>query len=264
MLRHRPIVGIILIIAGPGIALAQPVPVPPGAGARASGAGGPVPPNMSCGQEYSPRWDNCIGLVRYPNGNVYQGEFHHGQRDGLGFIVINATGVSDQSNILSKEPSIYAGEFRADRLNGHGVWFTRAGAGYSGTFIDNLPQPDVAQKNCSGPPPAWSDCVAAVRYGNGNLYRGEFMHGQRDGLGMLVIEAMGSSDSQNIRMPATPAVYVGEFKDDRLDGRGMVFMRGAGFYGIFTDNILQTPSQTVGAPGPPSASSYPPITYAGR
>lgn len=229
--RHHLLMGVLFVVAGAGAALGQPVPLQPS-----------TLPNMSCGQQYSPQWDNCVGVVKYPNGNVYQGEFHHGQREGFGVIVINASGVSDHNNILSKEPSIYAGEFHDGRLNGHGVWFTKSGAGYSGTFIDNIPQSDVAKKNCSGPPPSWSNCVAVVRYGNGNLYRGEFMNGHREGIGMLVIMPMGTSDAQSIRMPVTPAIYVGEFKGDRLNGKGMVSMRGAGFYGTFTNNLFDASS----------------------
>lgn len=238
--RHLP-VAILAISTGLGVALAQPVPSPPGSEPNARRPEAAGLPNMSCGQVYSPRWDHCVGLARYPNGNVYRGEFHNGGREGFGFIVINAAGVSDRDNILSKEPSIYAGEFRDGRLNGRGVWFTRSGAGYSGTFVDNIPQSDVSQKNCSGPAPSWDHCVATVRYGNGNVYRGQFMHGQREGVGMLEIRAIGSSDASSIRMPA-PAVYVGEFKGDRLNGRGMVFMPGAGSYGTFTNNILTASS----------------------
>lgn len=77
-----------------------------------------------------------------------------------------------------------------------------------------------------------------MSYGNGNLYRGEFINGLRDGLGMLVIMATGTSDAQSIRMPMTPAIYVGAFKADHLNGKGAVVMGAGGFYGTFTDNIF--------------------------
>jgi hypothetical protein len=197
---------------------------------------------MRCGDAYSPQWDNCVGLARFENGNVYQGEFHHGLREGLGFIIVNATGVSDHNNICSNDgPAIYAGEFRNGRLNGHGVWFTKSGAGYSGTFIDNIPQSDVSQTNCRGAlSSSWSNCVAKISYENGNIYYGDFMYGRREGMGMLEIHETGTSDETSIRTPET-GVYVGEFRGDRLNGRGMIFMLGAGFYGTFTNNILNAP-----------------------
>jgi cyanophycinase len=195
--------------------------------------------NMNCGQAYSPNWDNCVGVVTYPNGNIYRGEFHHGMREGFGFILINAKGVSDQNSILSNEPAIYAGEFRGDRLNGRGIWITQLGTAYFGTYRDNIAQPGVARTTCTGTlTPSWSNCVATLQYENGNVYRGEFVNGQREGIGMIEIRATGTlPDATGIRTPV-PGVYVGEFKGDRLNGRGMIFMPGAGFYGKFTNNVF--------------------------
>ena len=221
-------------------ASAQPVPVSPGAKENTP-APASLLPNMSCVGESSSSWDNCIAAVRYPNGNIYRGEYRRGAREGFGFIVINAKGISDSRNILSNEQSIYAGEFRDGRLNGHGVWFTKSGAAYSGTFVNNIPQSDVSRKNCTGDQSSWSNCVAEVRYGNGNLYRGEFMHGQRQGIGMLEIHATGIPDERDIRT-SVPGVYVGEFKEDRLSGRGMIFIPGGGYYGHFKDNLFITAS----------------------
>jgi hypothetical protein len=118
--------GVLVVVCGLGLALAQPVPPPSGSDSRGR--------NMSCGAASSAQWDSCAGLASFPNGNIYRGEFHHGLREGFGFLIINARGVSDHDNILSDEPAIYAGEFRGGRLNGHGVWFTKSGTGYSGTF----------------------------------------------------------------------------------------------------------------------------------
>jgi hypothetical protein len=227
-------------------ALAQARTLP--AGSESSGPQPDVPgvPNMSCGDAYSPRWDNCVGLERFENGNIYRGEFHHGLREGLGFLIVNATGESDHNNIRfnngpirSNDGSpIYAGEFRGGLLNGHGVWFTKSGAGYSGTFIDNIAQSDVSQRNCSGAlSPSWSNCVARTSYEDGNVYYGEFMNGRREGIGMLEIHETGTSDETSIRTPAA-GYYVGEFSGDRLNGQGMIFMPGAGFYGTFTNNVL--------------------------
>ena len=219
---------------------------------------------MSCGDAYSPRWDNCVGLERFENGNIYRGEFHHGLREGLGFLIVNATGESDHNNIRfnngpirSNDGSpIYAGEFRGGLLNGHGVWFTKSGAGYSGTFIDNIAQSDVSHTNCSGAlSPSWSNCVARISYEDGNVYYGEYMHGRREGIGMLEIHETGTSDETSIRTPVA-GFYVGEFSGDRLNGQGMIFMPAAGFYGNAGTGSLSTSWQVIATPNARPEFSY--------
>jgi hypothetical protein len=201
-------------------------------------------PNMSCKGVDASKWDNCVGYKKFDNDNVYQGEFHHGLRDGLGFLMVNETGISDYTNVRSNDgqPAIYVGEFHSGRLTGHGVWFTKSGAGYSGTFVDNnIARSDVLHTSCtdSTPSPLWTNCVAKFSYENGNVYYGEVVDGHKDGIGMLEIHETGSSDRTTIRTPEA-GFYVGEFSGDRANGRGLIFMPGAGFYGTFTDNKLNT------------------------
>jgi hypothetical protein len=241
---QRALASIFLLVAETGVAAAQPVPVAPPGAATAPAFAEPGIPNMLCTPTDVRQWDNCVGALTYPNGNAYRGEFHHGMRDGIGAIAIKAKGVSTRDNILSNEPSLYIGQFRGNRLNGHGVWFTATGAAYAGTFVDNIPQSDVSQKNCHEPPsPAWTNCVATVRYGNGNVYRGEFVQGQREGVGMIEIQSTGTADDHNIRTPM-PGVYIGQFSGQRLNGHGLILMPSAAFFGHFTNNLFTAP------PGP--------------
>ena len=219
----------------------QPAPLPPRSESAGVRPDAPGVPNMSCKDSDTEQWDNCVGLAKFENGNIYRGEFHHGLREGLGFLVVNDTGASDYNDIRSNNgPAIYAGEFRGGRLNGRGVWFTKSGAGHSGTFIDNIAQSDASHTNCNGTlSPSWSNCVARISDRDGNVYYGEYIDGRREGIGMLEIHETGTSDETSFKTP-TAGVYVGEFRADRLNGRGMIFMPGAGFYGIFTNNILNT------------------------
>jgi hypothetical protein len=230
MLHRHGILAVLLIANGFGLAAAQPV--------RPPAFDEPGVPNNSCTQADFRQWDNCVGTHTYPNGNVYRGEFHHAMRQGFGVIAINAKGVSNENSILSNERSEYIGEFRGDRLNGRGVWFTASGAGYSGTFVNNIPQSDVSQRNCSGPPSsAWTNCVAMLRHPNGNVYRGEFMQGQRQGVGLIQINATDASDVKDIRT-ARPCTYIGEFTGGKPNGHGVIMMPDEGFDGLFADNII--------------------------
>jgi hypothetical protein len=82
-------------------------------------------------------------------------------------------------------------------------------------------------------------CDGAVyRLPNGNVYRGEFANGLSDGIGMLQVNAIGSSDSTQVRLPV-PGVYVGEFKGGKLSGQGAVSMSGAAYLGTFRDNTFK-------------------------
>jgi hypothetical protein len=203
-----------------------------------------------------------VGVVTDPNGNVYKGEYHHGKREGFGVIMINARGESNDQSIRAKEPSIYAGEFLGDRLNGHGIWFTAGGAGYSGTYVNNLPQSDVTQKNCTGRRSReWTNCVAKILHPNGNIFRGEFVLGLREGIGLLEIHARGASNAHQVRT-LTPGVYVGEFRGDHLNGRGVIATPSVSYYGTFTDNILTgvAPSARQRPGMAPAATIAPPMT----
>lgn len=103
---------------------------------------------MSCPGDYSPSFDKCFATLRYENGFIYGPELHHGMREGLGFLIVphvsdrdilsnklgdltrddgveqNSTQTFPQITITGKRGlPFYAGEFRGDKLNGHGVWW---------------------------------------------------------------------------------------------------------------------------------------------
>lgn len=229
------------------------------AAAPKAAAAGAASVNMSCGEVYSQQWDSCVGVFTYSNGNVYRGEFHHGLRDGLGMIFIQARGISNEGTIMSPEPgTIYAGEFRDDRINGHGLWITPR-AVYSGTFVSNIPQRDVVRRDCVGDSSTWTQCLARVPYTNGNVYTGEFMRGVREGLGLLEINDRGVSDAGAVRSLGK-AFYVGLFKNDHLNGHGMTTMQdGSGSVGIYADNVLTAPSRpsVPGVAAPPGPQRDP-------
>jgi hypothetical protein len=95
-------------------------------------------PGITCVGQDPRMWDNCVGTYTYPNGNKYTGEYKNGRRDGKGTIRIVAKGMSTNNYIGSEIPSTYVGDFRDDRLNGHGVWTTDDGKKIEGDWVNNI------------------------------------------------------------------------------------------------------------------------------
>jgi hypothetical protein len=82
-------------------------------------------------------YDDCVGVVVYPNGNIYSGEFRNGLRDGWGMIRVLAPGVPSDNYIGSNVPSTYVGQFAANRINGVGTWTTDTGITFVGEYVNN-------------------------------------------------------------------------------------------------------------------------------
>ncbi len=92
---------------------------------------------INCDSTAAPStWNGCFGVVRYPNGNIYFGEFRNGERSGLGLIKIMARGVTTAQNIATPTPGLYVGQFRGGLMNGQGVLLTQD-SGVFGRFVDN-------------------------------------------------------------------------------------------------------------------------------
>lgn len=203
-------------------------------------------PNMACipisrKQEPPPlsQWSDCVGTFTYGDGNVYTGRFRQGHRDGFGVLEIKYRGQSNFGMIGWDQPAIYVGSFSNDRLNGYGLLIVSSGTAYAGSFQSNILQSDITPMECLGNiSAAWTNCVGTYRFSNGNVYRGEFAHGLPGGIGMLQVKAIGTPETAQVRLPS-PGVYVGQFKDGKLCGQGVVVMKGAGYFGTFSDNMFK-------------------------
>ncbi len=191
------------------------------------------------GQSPPSQWNDCVGTYTYQDGNVYSGEFRRGLRDGFGVLQIHFIGQSGDDIIGWSEPALYVGSFKDGRLNGYGLLITKSGAAYAGKFKDNIAQSGLTQKGCPREAPAsWANCIGTYRFADGNVYRGEFAHGLPEGIGALQVDAVGSPEDMQIRFPL-PGVYVGQFKDGKPGGQGAVIMRGAGYFGTFSDDTFK-------------------------
>ena len=99
------------------------------------------------------------------------------------------------------------------------------------------------------PPSEWDECVGTYTYADGNIYRGKFRHGRREGFGVLEIKYMGQS-SDNAVGWYEAAIYVGSFRDSRLNGHGLLIAKsGAAYAGTFKYNIAQSDLTQKECPG---------------
>jgi hypothetical protein len=63
-----------------------------------------------CSGASSAGWSNCVGVYRFPNGNVYLGEFADGRPGGIGML-----------QVRGPVPSVYVGEFDGGSPSGRGA-----------------------------------------------------------------------------------------------------------------------------------------------
>ena len=93
-------------------------------------------------------------LIRYPDGDAYEGQVSGGKKHGRGTFTF-ANGDK------------YVGEFKDDQRNGRGVYIYKSGARYDGDFVDG-------KRHGRG----------AYRYANGDSFEGTFDNGKKSGAGV--------------------------------------------------------------------------------
>jgi hypothetical protein len=84
----------------------------------------------------------------------------------------------------------------------------------------------------------YHNCIGTHVYPNGNIYAGEFVNGQRHGMGMIRVLA-GGVPSDHYIGSNVPSTYVGQFANDRINGYGNWSTdTGQSFNGEYLNNIL--------------------------
>ena len=157
--------------------------------------------------------DLQISVVKFPNGDRYEGEIVNGLASGRG-IYSYANG------------DRYEGEFRNDVKNGRGTFFFHNGDRYDGDFREDM----IGGKG-------------RMLYINGNKYVGDFRNGLRYGNGMLCFSngdvyrgdfVNDSRTGKGIYIFTDGSKYVGEFMDGKRHGKGKyVFSSGEEYVGDF-------------------------------
>lgn len=141
------------------------------------------------------------GMLEYPDGSVYEGEFKQGRLTGTG-VMKYASGevrsgtfldgaLNGQGSILSPHRSRYEGELRMGEPDGYGRVEKAEGDSYEGTFVSGRPQGKGKLKSADGSSYE-GDFIAGEPHGtgtmtwsDGNRYVGQFISGKRHGTGKL-------------------------------------------------------------------------------
>ncbi|KAG5476443.1 hypothetical protein LSCM1_04148 [Leishmania martiniquensis] len=160
------------------------------------------------------RYRHGTGLMRYYNGDVYEGEWRDNCRHGRGKLrkmdgeVYDGDWALDQRHgngkIMYPNGSLFKGSMEHDQRHGEGVMRFANGDEFFGTF---------RRDRIAG--------QGTMRYRNGDVYEGEWRDQLRHGQGKYTLKRTG-------------ATMHGEFQSGLIHGEGTVIVPGVStFVGIF-------------------------------
>ncbi len=140
-----------------------------------------------------------LGVMAYPDGGRYVGEWSAGERNGRG-------------TQTSADGSSYAGQWERDVMSGEGILIVPEVRTYMGTWKNNL-----------------ADGKGIEIHPDGKRYEGEFKRGKYDGQGTLIL-ANGTrytgefknslSNGKGILKYPNGDRYEGEFRNNQYHGQG--------------------------------------------
>lgn len=222
-------------------------------GKSSSGNNSVIFPEIYEGQVDSSKRRHGSGVLRWPNGNTYIGQWRAGAMHGSGtfFYSIEMDSYTGEFAADKKHGSgcyvfangnSYTGEFRDDRRNGQGKYAWQCGDEYVGGWLDGKMHGD-----------------GVTIYNNGNRYQGKFVEDRREGRGTLicsdglVYEGEWSKNNRHgrgkISFPSGD-FYEGAWADDRKHGHGLDVMKnGSRFEGEYAANVRSGAGSMVFANG---------------
>ena len=175
--------------------------------------------NLPLCEGYSPPiWKNCVGILAFPGGDKFKGEWSNGLGKG---VFIFADGRPEQNGNWENNSFI-----RTEQIN-------LLAPGQSNITPPTKPVKPIDSKfkvsklpPCRGPhsKEGWSNCVGTYNFSSGNIYVGEWKNGELHGIGTLT-EYGGK--------------YVGEFKNNSKNGFGTFFYTNGNIQeGVWENNFL--------------------------
>ncbi|VVC24206.1 MORN motif [Cinara cedri] len=185
------------------------------------------------------------GIVKWPDGSWYKGEFRRGLRHGYGLHVSCENGRRS-----------YSGQWTDSKRNGPGHTSCRAGESdgalnYVGDWVDGRPH---GRGSCD-----WSDGTryvgdwvdslphgrGKVVWSNDNVYEGEFVSGLMDGTGTYEWSS-NPRDGHRLIVSSCDR-YIGQWSRSKRHGAGLFYSTDTGqtVHGHWTDGVLDGPCDIV-------------------
>ena len=175
---------------------------------------------LSSGAVMEGYWSHGLhrkGRTVYFNGDLYEGEYHHGLKEGRGRFEDStgeiayigewkADGKHGYGEETMVDGSTYHGHFKQDMKSGHGVFKWPSGEMYEGEFQEN--------KIHGRGKYTWND---------EKWYDGDWFEGSMHGYGRLLAEGKE---------------YEGEFVKDKKHGKGTLKWSGNTYEGDFVNNRM--------------------------
>jgi hypothetical protein len=152
-----------------------------------------------------------------PDGNIYEGDFAHGDYNGKGVL-------------RYADGAVYDGEFRAGKLFGRGKYTSADGDVSDGQYVNNKLNGEGRSVSAAGDvrEGEWKGGLlngrCHLRSTKGFVFEGQCLAGERHGYGRM-------------EDPLTRTTYEGEFRSDHFDGKGRL-QEGDYFYeGTFQQDM---------------------------
>jgi len=184
------------------------------------------------------------GIMKYKNGNNYEGPWVNGMKEGVGGKFKHALGFT------------YEGSFVKDKKDGHGTLIMKNGDRYEGQYIDDHKQGKGRFILAGGLGEYEGDYelgkmtgIGIFTYADGSKYEGEFLNHKIHGRGRRLYAdksvykggwAHGKKHGKGAMTFCEKSKYNGDWVDDNMEGKGTVtFKNGDKYTGDFKYNKMQ-------------------------
>ncbi|PNY04144.1 phosphatidylinositol-4-phosphate 5-kinase [Trifolium pratense] len=156
------------------------------------------------------------GLIIFPSGNKYEGEFSGNWYHGKG-------------THTWKDGRIYIGDWEKNKMNGRGIMKWANGDVFDGCWSNGL-------RHGNG----------KFMWSNGRIYEGDWVDGKMTGKGMIISSSSGNKyegeffgnfrHGNGTQTWTDGSIYIGNWTEDKMDGKGsMKWANGAAYDGCWSN-----------------------------